>query len=445
MKVSSDPAFARSPRKATLLGIAVVLMLIVLSLAACVQVQPGQWQAMGNSGSGIVLSIARDPFDPQLIYAGTSGGQVLRAIAGKTIVAVAGAGIPSNVVVDALAPDPHTEGTIYAATSTGLYVTTNNGDTWSRRGSGFPSNDTMDALAVIPSPFTLVAGSTQHGVFTSSDAGRTWRAASAGLPAHADLNTIYYAPNAKALLAAVDGAGIFVSTDGGATWHASNTGLPASVYAVLEVPAHGLNPTGPTLYAASSTGVYASVDTGAHWMLSDQGIPAGRVLSLAQSSGAGTTLYAGTGASAGTVYQSTDAGRTWTLVAPGLSHQVSSLASVTDSAGHPVLYAGAGELSQYPPIIGGGNSPGTVAINIALLVIVAVVGVYFFLRARRQLVETERRITRESAASRTHHSPPEDVSQMQNGHRPLVYRSQWERPPTSDAMPSPEEQDPPAE
>src|SRR5258708_34517368 len=51
-----------------------------LLVAACAGiVQPGQWSALSRTDEHVVLSLADDPFDPNIVYAGTAGGRVYRA------------------------------------------------------------------------------------------------------------------------------------------------------------------------------------------------------------------------------------------------------------------------------------------------------------------------------------------------------------------------------
>src|SRR5690348_13353059 len=161
----------------------VALMELALSiLAGCGTASTPQWQLLGQADGHTVLSLARDPFNTQGIYAGAIGGVVYRAIAGKTLTPQPGAGLPANADVTALVPDPRTSGLIYAATTRGPYVTADNGDTWRARGSGLPPADALTALVYAPAPAALFAGDATHGVYRSLDAGATWTAAAQGLP-----------------------------------------------------------------------------------------------------------------------------------------------------------------------------------------------------------------------------------------------------------------------
>src|SRR5262249_57364889 len=97
-----------------------------------------------------------------VVYAGANGAvyRLLSTTAGRP---VSGAGIPQQIEVAALLPNPQTTDMLYAATSGGLYITTDSGDHWRSRGSGFPADDGMDALIFGANMQTLLAGSLEHG------------------------------------------------------------------------------------------------------------------------------------------------------------------------------------------------------------------------------------------------------------------------------------------
>jgi photosystem II stability/assembly factor-like uncharacterized protein len=358
-----------------------------LLLAGCATAVAGQWQTLNTPISQNTLALAQDPTSTQLIYAGGTGGVVYRAIAGKTLAPVPGVGIPQRAVVTALAANPAAKGTIYGATSAGLYVSADYGDHWSARGRGFPTDDTMDTLVYAPAPHALFAGSTAHGVYVSQDQGQTWQPAGGGLPAGANIDTLFWEEATQSIFASVDGAGVFVSTNGGASWSARDAGLPQQTFVLVELADHGLSASGPTLYAGTNKGVYASTDGGQQWSASSAGLPSGRVLALAADSAAQSSLYAGTDT---TVYHSSDGGRTWSLLAPGLNHQIASLLVMRDTPGHVIVFAGAGQLARYPPLIQPGVGAGAVILNLIMLAVIVGAGFLIFQRSRRQMRAIER-------------------------------------------------------
>lgn len=103
------------------------LLAVGVLLASCDAPQNTPWQVLGTQDGGRVLSLAVDPSHPNLIYAGTTSGIVYRLLS-TTAAHPLPAGISAQVAVGALLPDPQVKGTLYAATSGGLYVSTNDGD-----------------------------------------------------------------------------------------------------------------------------------------------------------------------------------------------------------------------------------------------------------------------------------------------------------------------------
>lgn len=351
---------------------------VILLLAGCSGPTAG-WQPLSHTSDATFLVLAADPSQKQMVYAGATDGNVylLHADEPGTPV-VAGGGIPKNTAIASLLPDPHTAGLVYAGTSAGLYVTKDSSVHWSARGVGFPAGDSMDALAFGQDASTLFAGSTQHGVYVSHDAGATWQPAGAGLPTHANINALLWDSIGHVIYTAVDGAGIYASADGGQTWtqHTSGISSGINVHSLAELPKSDPTETGPTLFAGTSRGVYTSTDGGQSWSADNTGLPVGQVFSLATDPNIPGWIYAGT---MSTVYRSADSGHDWSLVAPGLAHQVSSIAAVPSSASHYVVYAAAGQIVRFPP----GNTGGNITSTILTVIIVALLIGLLYYSSRR--------------------------------------------------------------
>lgn len=376
-------------------ALAAALIALALLLAGCAGGGQTGWQDLGpSSRDTIILSLAADPFQHELVYAGSSTGTVYRARGDTTGAPITNSvGIPKTTAVSALLPDPHTAGTVYAGTSSGFYVTTDYGDHWRSIGTGLPSNDTVDTLTFGGNATTLFAGTAQHGVYTSADLGRTWHAANAGLPSASDVYVLLWDSASRSLFAGVDGVGLFVSMDGGQSWTARTAGLPAKVevFALAELPSHSLNPTGPTIFLGGAQGLFASTDGGQRWTAAGQGLPTGRVLSLAVDPNIPGWIYAGTDS---TVYRSPDGGQHWNTVAPGLAHQVSSIVAIANPSTHYVVFAGAGQLVRFPPAVGAGNTLFGNIITWGFVLLLFLLGYYVIRRTRRQVLAEQRPLPR---------------------------------------------------
>lgn len=367
-------------------------LVVALTLAGCGPTGP-YWQTLDTSQNDTIVSLAQDPSQTKILYAGANHGVIYRERTNGVSTPVNGDGLPPSAQTNALLPDPHTPGVVYAATTSGLFVTADDGNNWGPRGSGLPRDDVLTAIAFGASGAggTLLVGTSQHGVYISGDQGHTWSHVDAGLPSGAAINTLFHDSTAQAVFAGLDGGGMYASTDGGQTWAHRTADLApnSTVYAFAETPSKGINPSGPTLYAGTSHGLYASADSGQTWTQRGitSGLPSGTVQALAASPQSAGVLYAGLGS---TVYSTSDGGAHWAILAPGLSHTVTSLVVAIPPDGKPVIYAGAGQLQRFPAIGGSGNALLNTIIAWVFIILLFGVGLYVIFRARRQMNESAR-------------------------------------------------------
>jgi len=168
------------------------------------------------------------------------------------------------------------------------------------------------ALAVDPSNNqSLVVGNTDGSLLRSTNGGATWTTVHTG---KATLTTITYSPvTPGVVLAGTRGSGALLSRDGGVSW-SSAAGLEGRAVRVF---AFALN----LVAAGTDHGVYVSAD-GNTW--SQSGLPNPSINSLAvEAIHAPVRLVAGSDSqpSSGTLplYQSVDAGATWTTFNPPIS------------------------------------------------------------------------------------------------------------------------------
>ena len=100
--------------------------------------------------------------------------------------------------------------------------------------------------------------------------------------------------------------GLDSSTDGGKTWQPTRLHVALKINAPYDFAADPTLPT--TLYAAVQARIFMSTDAGRSWRSIEHGLPQDSdVTSLAADAG---TLYAAFGKKG--IYQTTDAGQTWT-------------------------------------------------------------------------------------------------------------------------------------
>jgi hypothetical protein len=243
----------------------------------------------------------------------------------------------------------------------GVFLSTNSGTNWSAVNSGFPKDpwDTTryrSVRALIGGPNsaggtnlfagTYAGGGVGAGVFLSTNNGASWTAADSGFPAPwcPSVNAFAVYSNEQGgtnLFAGHSGlpygghgcpGGVCLSTNNGASWAAVDSGFGWRNWVnALAVSSNGAG--GTNLFAGRGSyvntpeltcvgDVYHSTNNGASWTEIDSGLTDAGVIAL---TAIGTNLFAGT--SGGGVFLTTNNGAIWTEVNGGLMNiDVRSLA-----------------------------------------------------------------------------------------------------------------------
>ncbi len=325
-------------------------------------------------------AFAFDPRRPNIVYVTSANGgvHVFKTTDGGRHwqpTGARGAGWAGDIL--SLTADSEHPGTLYAGSDTAVYKTVNGGRSWRPFNEGlFPlpgarvcyrlapyvkptcvkqpwhfgtagttnwnrGNGWVGDIAVDPADSSVVYAAAGE-VRKSTDGGRSWKAMHLPYAKNwHEVARIAIAPTRPASIYAIahtnmvsNSTAIYKSTDAGSHWHATggpNPGLPTS-------GSHGstdelvVDPRHPqTIYAAIGGMVLKTTDGGDHWQsITDGlpprdassppfGLPAGNVTSLAADPQRPGTLYVGlhTGLYEGSIYTTTDAGHSWTLVLKG--------------------------------------------------------------------------------------------------------------------------------
>lgn len=247
-----------------------------------------EWKSLGPAPdqlaprqlTGRIRAIAPHPLDPSIIYIGAASGGVWKTINdGASWQPLTDGHCSLNT--GAIAIDPANPRIVYVGTGEpnqsvgcGLLRSSDDGQTWTQlAGSTFPNASIIrividPSTAGSPDRTTIFVGATT-GIFRSTNGGQTMQRLS--LPQGGD---IWMDPrNSNILYAAVRPTGgtatISKSTDGGSTWTTLGGGLPSGFgYAQLAIDARSPN----TIYAvlsdtsgSSLVGFYKTVDGGQTW------------------------------------------------------------------------------------------------------------------------------------------------------------------------------------
>jgi photosystem II stability/assembly factor-like uncharacterized protein len=290
------------------------------------------------------------------------------------LVATACPGRDDAVVVIAL--HPSNPNILYIATNDYIYKSRDEGGTWEKISGGM-SHSRVISIAIDPAlPATVYAGTKGDAVYKSYDGGHRWVPQKAGLDDVTITSVVnqllFDSENANRLFAATT-MGIFESVDGGETWKKRMEGMKE----VLMVVTLAIDPERRNvLYAGTSGGVYKSLDQGQTWAKANQGLISPAMLSTSRALMVNTIVidphrtdivYAGT---LHGLFQSVDAGRSWTRIGEALPDQM--IIALALDASSDTLYA-AGRQGLYKSQDAGANwtsvNEGLASLNIRSLAI----------------------------------------------------------------------------
>jgi hypothetical protein len=235
------------------------------------------WSAAGSGlPPAAVRGLAIDPQNPSTVYAGIgfawrTDATVFKSTDGGASWNPANSGLPTSSYwgywtyssAASLAVDPQNPSIVYAGLyGGGLFKSTDSGTSW------FAANTGLTAVSIVAvdsqNPSTVYAGTANYcgcendpnpaGVWKSTDGGTNWSAVNSGLPVfpsglYPNINSLVIDPlNPSIVYAGLYGRGVFKSTDSGTSWFAANTGLTA----VSVVAVDSQNPS--TVYAGTARG-----------------------------------------------------------------------------------------------------------------------------------------------------------------------------------------------
>lgn len=335
-------------------------------LAACLSVLApagaagaDTWTPVGPPG-GDVRSLAADPRDPNRVYLGTADGVVYRSddggrrwqrmspgfprrgmsldeilvdplgrvLVGYWEVAGKGGGVARSTdggvhftllsgiegeSVRALAAAPDRPQELVAGALSGVFRSSDGGDTWRRVSpQGHHDLRNVGSVAIDPTNSEVLYAGTWHLPWKTEDGGRNWRPIASGMIDDSDVMTLTLDRRSRDVVFATACSGIYRSGEAGARW-AKVKGVPSSS---RRTRAFAQDPEQTqTFYAGTTEGLWVSEDGTASWRLATASklvvnavlvLPGGRL--LLGTDGVG-------------VLASADRGRTWTDSNQGFSER----------------------------------------------------------------------------------------------------------------------------
>jgi hypothetical protein len=183
-----------------------------------------------------------------------------------------------------IVPDPLTPGTFYAVA--GAPYKKVGTAAWTIKNSGLPAGTFPAFVAIDPNNASVVYTGGSSGVYKSTNAGDTWTSASSGLSASGAAGISIDRFDSNHLLTWVNSSG-FESTNGGVTW------APFATTAGRQSILLAFDPSTPgRVYNSSSDAVERSNDGGKTWFSMSTGLGKshGNVFVISQS---GNSLFSG--------------------------------------------------------------------------------------------------------------------------------------------------------
>ena len=325
----------------------------IVGLHDCDEIDCGAWR---TNVSGRTKVIAFNPSSPNTLYVATAVGGIWKSTDGGASYTPITSDQPSHAF-HSMALDPTNPNIIYAGTGeiqgyygVGLLKSTNGGQTWTLLGQDLFKGLVITSIIVHPTtPSTIYISTSvqtqqdgpvfpRRGILRSTNGGQTWTELAGCDNCYGVSDLIMEDSNPQILYAGVNGQGIIKSSDGGASWASLGNGLPDRGFDRVEL-ANGRGAQAGVIYAGfdarvSSGGqvvpwglIYKSSDHGQSWQ-ELQNAPnycssqCGYDNIIAVHPTNANTLYIGGNLVGGdpwkgVVHKSTNGGQTWTDVTPG--------------------------------------------------------------------------------------------------------------------------------
>ena len=212
---------------------------------------------------------------------------------------------PSGLIIKALAISGET---MFAGSDAGLFLSTNNGENWSRitfvNGVAYwPS-----ICAIATRGDTVFAGSDGSGVRISTDKGTTWSQINTGLT---NFKVQCLIVNGNNIFAGTNGGGVFVLSSDRSSWSNASTGLTDMNVQCFTIASNKL------LAGTNDGGVFITANNGNSWTNLGSGANGLYNTNIRSLAAIGTNLFAGTYGAG--IFKSTDNGINWNIEPSGSS------------------------------------------------------------------------------------------------------------------------------
>ncbi len=203
----------------------------------------------------------------------------------------------------------NSSGVIFVGTETGVYRSTNDGESWAEINNGLPTYRAVECIAINSDDHIFIG--TWEGIFRSTDNGENWIDISNGLLGSYKSIIIDSSGN---IYTGITGGGIFRSSDEGESWTVVYNDYGTTEFNSLAINSKGYIFSG--FDGRNGDGILRSTDNGNTWIQQLNYSAESLVITTNNFVFAGTT---GLG-----VLRSTDDGLNWAQVNNGITDSISS-------------------------------------------------------------------------------------------------------------------------
>lgn len=172
----------------------------------------------------MVVALGMDPTRPAVLYAGTSGGVYKSVNEGGHWEKVNNGLVPPEIIkssralnVTSIHVDPFEPDTVYAATLSGLFKSTDGAASWDRIGQSL-QDQMIIAMILDRSKKGVIYITGRDGVHRSGDGGANWKTINKGFASTNIRSIAQSATNPDMFYAGTNGSGLYRSRDAGETW-----------------------------------------------------------------------------------------------------------------------------------------------------------------------------------------------------------------------------------
>jgi len=269
------------------------------------------WESASEGvGDTQVLSLANDPRNPQILFAGTRNDGVFFSNNGGDGWIRAGSGLTAGAYLT-LEFDPGNSQRVFAGNANGfLFESTDGGQIWQSQAAGFAA---FRRVSFDPADSNIVYVATTAGLLRRPGEGQPFAIVEA-LPQITILDVMVDPADSNVIYAPTLELGLTRSRDGGATWAQTGAGLPATLlFALAALPGESGS---RLLGGAGGSGVFVSVDQGSRWALSSTNLHGATVLAIAADPSRSGVVLAST--EGGGLFRSENGGDTWSESREGM-------------------------------------------------------------------------------------------------------------------------------